>query len=292
VTGPNLLTKRYEVRGTRYYKGRLAFDRGDLINNSPLRLTHQPNNKHDPNAVAIYLRKTGEMVGHIPRDHAALIRNLLDIRRIAGVSAKNLNPSGEHLYLDCDIEITSSLKQSPAWIKALTVQNVPGVYAITCTATGYVYIGESGHIKSRIQEHLEQLDILSHHNSPLQCCHDRYAIEDVWCFDILEMIEDENKRKLRETEIIEEFLAGGKDLFNRTPDGKGVSSHPLKQKPRKAVTTTSISDRKRIEDLIDELENEQYERNLRAQANVPPRKAGCFSVLLCMVLIIVLFWNL
>lgn len=261
----NLLTKRYEVKGTRYYKAKLAYDRGDLVNNSPLRIAHQPNNKHDQNAIAIYLRKTGEMIGHIPREHAPLIRKLLELGRIVSISAKHLHPSGENLYLDCDINITSNLKQTPAWTKAMSVQNIPGVYAITCTATGYTYIGESEHIRSRILEHLEQLNLLSHHNIPLQDCHEHHDNEDVWNFDILEVIEDESKRKKRETEIIEELMNSGKDLFNRTPDGKGISSHCRNTRQPKTVDTSSVSDRQKLQDWLHELENERKDgRKCRA----------------------------
>lgn len=290
MSDANLLTKRYEMRGTRYYKAKLAYDRGDLVDNSPLRLAHQPNNKHDTNAIAIYLRKTGEMIGHIPRDNAPLIRKLLELGRITSISAKHLQPSGENLYLDCDISITSNLKQTPAWAKSLSVQNVPGVYAITCTATGYAYIGESEHIRSRIQEHLEQLNFLSHHNIPLQDCYDHHGNQDVWNFDILEVIKDVNNRKKREAEIIEELLNNGKDLFNRTPDGKGIPSHRRPPRPGKAVDTSSISDRQKLQDWIDELENERWEKMQSAPVSAPPRKAGCLSVLLCMVLVLVLLW--
>lgn len=280
----NVLTKRFEVKGTRYYKAKLAYERGDLVNNSPLRLAHQPNNKHDSNAVAIYLRKTGEMIGHVPREHAPLIRKLLELSRIESITAKHLQSSDDYLYLDCNIDIVSNLKQTSAWIKALTVQNVPGVYSITCTAIGYIYIGESEHIRNRIQEHLEQLNLLSHHNIPMQDCYNQHGNKDVWDFIILEVITEVENRKQRETEIIDEFMSNGKDLFNLTPDGKGR----LKQKSSKATGSASYSDRRKLREWIDEIENENWEKSHSTFVTPAPHKTGCLSIMLYLALILML----
>ena len=42
-----------------------------LVPGLPLKLEHQPHNKFDPNAVAVKVGSSGDMLGHIPREEAA-----------------------------------------------------------------------------------------------------------------------------------------------------------------------------------------------------------------------------
>jgi hypothetical protein len=74
------------VKGTKYYKAAELFQRGSLSSGLAIRLEHQPHNPHDKNAVAVLVRESGSILGHVSRElapkYAALInrRTAEDVR--------------------------------------------------------------------------------------------------------------------------------------------------------------------------------------------------------------------
>jgi len=61
------VTANLAVKGTRYYKATELLQKGSLSLGLPIRLEHQPNNPHDKNAVAVRVKRTGAMLGHISK---------------------------------------------------------------------------------------------------------------------------------------------------------------------------------------------------------------------------------
>ena len=78
---------------------------GDVVD-----LRRQPDNPHDPNAIAIYVIDEGEgpHVGWAPARHAAWIGEQLDSGRglVATVGAIHRNARGRIVNVDLDIELT------------------------------------------------------------------------------------------------------------------------------------------------------------------------------------------
>jgi len=216
----SLYQATFEAKGTRYYKARSAYDNNSLKTSVSLKLRHQLNNKHDHNAVGIYLKCTGEMLAHIPREHAERIRHLIEADRIAWAKAARVKKVGEHVYFDCQVAIENAVQQSEAWKKVLTIPMHPGVYSIKYSLDGSQYIGESHNIRNRLFQHLKELDAGCHHNPVLQDIFNDHGA-DVFDFVVVEFEGDTSKRLFRETEIIEQIRAAGTSvLLNCTPDGK------------------------------------------------------------------------
>jgi predicted GIY-YIG superfamily endonuclease len=216
----SLYQATFEAKGTRYYKACSAYAKGTLKTSVPLKLRHQPNNEHDHNAVGIYLKSTGEMLAHIPRENARRIRYLIEADRIVSAKAARVRKAGEHVLFDCQVAIINAVQESDAWKRALTMTMQPGVYSIKYSLDGSTYIGESCNIRNRLLQHLKELDAGCHHNPVLQdIFNDNGA--DVFDFAMVEIVEDTSKRLARETEIIEQIRSAGISvLLNCTPDGK------------------------------------------------------------------------
>ena len=66
----------FGIRGTSYYVD--AVTQGDFSPGTPLRLEREPNNPHDPNAVAIYAPGATEKAGYVNKLNAKRIAAILD----------------------------------------------------------------------------------------------------------------------------------------------------------------------------------------------------------------------
>ncbi|WP_324421400.1 HIRAN domain-containing protein [Phycicoccus sp.] len=78
----------YNVRGESYH--RAACRRADLRPGRPVQLVREPENKHDPNAVAVR-SPAGETLGYISKGHAKRLAKLLD----AGLQLDAVSVRGE-----------------------------------------------------------------------------------------------------------------------------------------------------------------------------------------------------
>ena len=65
--------------------------------------------------------------------------------------------------------------------------NTSGIYQITCTATGKIYIGSSVNLRMRRKCHFGDLQQQKHHNAKLQRAWNKYG-GDAFIFEILELI--------------------------------------------------------------------------------------------------------
>ena len=85
-------------------------------------------------------------------------------------------------------------------------KRISGVYKITCTDTGRCYIGQSGDITRRWNQHLENLMFNRHVNLGLQESWNNYSLSK-FNFMILEVVQEEKDRLEREKHFIIENLA-------------------------------------------------------------------------------------
>jgi len=63
----------------------------------------------------------------------------------------------------------------------------PGIYKITCTVNGKIYLGSSINLRKRKSEHFRYLQHNKHHNSHLQRAWNKYG-EDAFTFEVLELV--------------------------------------------------------------------------------------------------------
>lgn len=67
-----------------------------------------------------------------------------------------------------------------------------GIYAITCTANGRVYIGSSTDLRSRLQEHRRKLEIGTHRNPHLVNAVNKYGADSMR-YEIVELVADSSQ---------------------------------------------------------------------------------------------------
>lgn len=66
----------FQLRGAGYYEA--ALKAGKFTPGSPLKLVREPDNKHDPNAIAIYAEGARNKSGYVPAARAKTLARLLD----------------------------------------------------------------------------------------------------------------------------------------------------------------------------------------------------------------------
>lgn len=85
----------YNVRGEHYHRS--ACRRADLRPGRPLRLLREPDNKHDPNAIAVQSPQ-GETLGYVSKGHAKRLAKLMD----AGLELHAVSTRGTGAQTACD----------------------------------------------------------------------------------------------------------------------------------------------------------------------------------------------
>ncbi|WP_246383192.1 HIRAN domain-containing protein [Nocardioides stalactiti] len=66
----------FVVRGTAHHER--AARRGDFKPGAPVRLVREPDNQHDPHAIAVYAAGARDITGYVPRGYAKRLAKLLD----------------------------------------------------------------------------------------------------------------------------------------------------------------------------------------------------------------------
>lgn len=83
-------------------------------------------------------------------------------------------------------------------------KNTMGIYKITNNETGKVYIGSSTQIKTRINNHIKNLDENKHHNKILQKDFNIYG-NSKFSWSLVEVVEEKSKLPYREKYHIDEY---------------------------------------------------------------------------------------
>jgi group I intron endonuclease len=117
---------------------------------------------------------------------------------------------------------------------ATYLQSSPGIYKITSTANGKMYVGCASNIRTRINGHLYDLRRDKHNNSYLQRAWNKYS-EENFVFEIIEKcdISDLHFKEhywVNELNCLDRSI--GYNLKPTDPNGKSVHSEETKEKLR------------------------------------------------------------
>jgi hypothetical protein len=277
-------TVNIPVKGTSFYKAKELFQKGFLSQGMPIQLEHQTNNPHDKNAVAVKLKRKGEMLGHISKELAPKYSKLVNEGKVIEVLVSKIEMNGK--YLNIDIKITyennpeqqSQKNNSRLWLSSLNIKAEAGIYTIQNLSTGRQYIGSSANLNERIKTHTRDLFLGRHPNHALQSDFSRLGPEDFEAKALIEGI-PVSQLTIEEADKINSLLNSGAALYNFTADGQGSTSNY-----RNRVTTETISDRfHRRRAAVDYLKNPEKEKALR-----PDGKSVNYYFILFIVVIIIL----
>lgn len=89
-----------------------------MLGNEPIKIVPEPENKYDPNALAVYVSIGGEVlqIGYVPKERAAEIAPLLDGESVVGeVNQKTggfLKPNGD--LASYGVQVVVDLPEPPA----------------------------------------------------------------------------------------------------------------------------------------------------------------------------------
>ena len=254
------------IKGSHYYEAERLYAVKMVKQGVKVSLSHQPFNIHDKNAVAITLKNTGEMLGHLPREVAANYVESIRSGLVTDASISRIERQGRSLkfyvmvswFVAAKPIIQKSLTEKnkkkfnleprPKSLKVkdlstfeeikvidlVELENVAGVYAIRCEKNGRLYIGSSIGIKKRLGQHFSSLSKKKHHNSGLQADYLKYGITSFTYFLVRDNI-DESALAASERLAILEYRNSGISLYNLTDDGQG------KIPPSRNTSYTEIS---------------------------------------------------
>lgn len=222
-----MITATIVVKGTRYYRAKLEFGKGELHEGAELRLVHEPNNPYDSNAVSVRLRKTGAKLGHVPRELAPKYFSLVNAGRIKNTTISKVSKNGDYVHLEIQITYDQSEEELLArqntvfWRSAASLPEEPGVYAIENIETGRLYVGSSNNVRDRVLDHLRGLSLGSHPNQPLQTDFKRLGPD---YFEVYLLVRNVSISSLTMSESaqISKLIQDGTDLYNLTIDGQGT----------------------------------------------------------------------
>lgn len=220
------VTANLAVKGTRYYKATELFQKGSLSSGLPIRLEHQPNNPHDKNAVAVRVKRTGAMLGHISKELAPKYSALINSGKILEASIANITKEGAYINIDVRIVYEQSDNQlaekqsSRLWQSSSSMPAESGVYAIRNIQSGRQYIGSSKNIRNRIRSHIKDLSLGCHANHALQGDFSKLGLN---YFEAKVLVSGVSLSNLatEEASHISSFINAGSALYNLTIDGQG-----------------------------------------------------------------------
>lgn len=220
------VTANLAVKGTRYYKAAELLQKGSLSSGLSIRLEHHPDNPHDKNAVAIQVKRTGAMLGHLSKELAPKYVALINSGKILEASIVNVVKEGEYINIDVRILYEQSDDQleekhsSRLWQSSSSMPTESGVYAITNIETGRQYIGSSNNIRDRIRSHIKDLSQGCHANHVLQGDFSSLGLN-YFEARVIEKGVSLSNLAMEEANRISSFLNAGAALYNLTVDGQG-----------------------------------------------------------------------
>lgn len=155
-----------------------------------------------------------------------------------------------------------------------------GIYKITNTVNGKVYIGQSEWVKKRIGAHKYKLDKGTHNNVHLQRAYDKYGA-DAFLFEVVEYC-DEDSLDEREMFYIS-YYDSMRNGYNQTLGGGGNRGYVMSEETRKKLRERHIDVSgknnpmygRSWKDMCTDEEIEEHSRKLREYwaANPPSTKA-------------------
>lgn len=231
------------VKGTPYYKADELLRKGFLSSGVAIRLEHHPDNPHDRNAVAVLVKRTGEMLGHVSKDLAPKYAELVNSEKIVEVTIANASEESGYININIHVVYEQSEEElaqkhnTLLWQSASLMPTTPGVYAIKNNESGRQYVGSSNNIKNRIQSHIRDLFLGCHANHVLQS---DFSCLGANCFEAQVLVNDVSTSSpfSAESDLISSLLNKEVRLYNFTADGQGIGF-----RPRDNSESEPISDR-------------------------------------------------
>lgn len=294
---------RLVVRGTQHYNTIALYNDGKIRVNDPISLVAEPENKHDRNAVAVYL-KTQEKIGHIAADIAERYQAYVRSGMIKSAIISNTELQKSRCKIELRVEIFStqgvrslSKKISPKG----SMGSYPGVYQIDL-GFNRIYIGSTSDLSRRLKQHNIALRAGKHANPLIQKDFDNGGGA-LFSFTVVKIHQDASDALESESRVIRQFLADGKALYNLTEDGQGRVPDPSGD-----AEPISVSDRRNdwryssfvtLDKFIGnkEILNNLMEgnRNLSENSGIDEReearrRAGIGCLFWFVVMIILIFW--
>lgn len=220
------VTANLAVKGTRYYKANELLLKGSLSSGLPIRIEHQPDNPHDKNAVAVRVKRTGAMLGHLSKELAPKYAALINLGKILEASIANITKEGAYINIDVRIVYEQSDEQlaekhnTRLWQSSSSMPTESGVYSIRNIESGRQYIGSSNNIRDRIRSHIKDLSLGCHANHALQGDFSSLGLN---YFEAKVLVSGVSLSSLatEEASRISSFLNAGAALYNLTIDGQG-----------------------------------------------------------------------
>ncbi len=248
-----------KVKGTKYYKAAELFQRGSLSPGIAIRLEHQPDNPHDKNAVAVKIKRTGAMLGHVSRELAPKYAALINDGKIIEASIANVERNGTYINIYIRVVYEQSDEQlaekhnSRLWLSASLMPTGAGVYAIRNIDSGRQYIGSSTNLKERVRSHIRDLSLGCHANHALQSDFSNLGA-DHFETEVIESVVSTSNLAAVEAGRIKSLLNSGAALYNLTEDGQGTGRNSRGYKDSEPVSDRLARQRVEAEQRrIDEL---------------------------------------
>lgn len=130
-----------------------------------------------------------------------------------------------------------------------------GIYKITNTTNGRIYIGSAKEFKERYKSHLYSLRKGTHHNKYLQADFNKCG-EEVFEFHVVEVVEGEQSIRLSiEQTYIDKFYDNQEACYNFKQNAKAESKTCWSKNPEETI-------RKRLEKLIGRKHTEEQRKNI------------------------------
>lgn len=247
------------VKGTRYYRAAELLQRGSLSSGMAVRLEHQPDNPHDRNAVAVKVKRTGAMLGHVSRELAPKYAELINSGKIVEASIANVDKNGTYINVEIRVVYEQSDDQlaekhnSRLWLSASDMPTEAGVYTIRNIDSGRQYIGSSTNLKVRIRSHIRDLSLGCHANHAIQSDFSSLGANHFEA-KVLVMVASPSSLASVEADRIKSLLNSGAALYNLTEDGQGTGRNSRDYKDTEPVSDRLVKQRAEAErQRIDEL---------------------------------------
>jgi HIRAN domain len=104
----------FSVAGTRHYRAASLRAAKALAPGLELKLEHQPHNKFDANAVAVLVKASGDMLGHVPREQAADCVQLIRSGKLLSAEVSKVFARKEKISID----VTLTIEKDPREVRA------------------------------------------------------------------------------------------------------------------------------------------------------------------------------
>ena len=104
----------FSVAGTRHYRAASLCAANALAPRLELKLEHQLHNKFDANAVAVLVKASGDMLGHVPRERAADCVQLIRSGKLLSAEVSKVFARKEKISID----VTLTVEKDPREVRA------------------------------------------------------------------------------------------------------------------------------------------------------------------------------